>query len=542
MLVVDFGAQYAQLIARRVREARLYSEVVPHTMGVEEIRAKDPAALILSGGPSSVYADGAPALREELLELGVPVFGICYGFQAMTHALGGTVAHTGDREYGRTTMTVTGGRLHAGLGAAAGAGDGAGADGAASTQQVWMSHGDAVTTAPDGFEVTATSDGAPVAAFECVDRRMAGVQYHPEVLHSPHGQEVLTRFLTDIAGLEPTWTPGAIADELVEAVREQVGPEGRAICGLSGGVDSAVAAAIVQRAIGDRLTCVFVDHGLLRQGEREQVEHDFVAATGAKLVTVDEREAFLDRLAGLTDPEAKRKAIGAEFIRSFERAVAGVLADTAGQGAGSDGAGADGAGQGVDFLVQGTLYPDVVESGGGAGTANIKSHHNVGGLPDDVEFTLVEPLRLLFKDEVRAVGRELGLPDEIVNRQPFPGPGLGIRIIGEVTEDRLRTLRAADAIARAELTAAGLDGTIWQCPVVLLADVRSVGVQGDGRTYGHPVVLRPVTSEDAMTADWTRVPYDVLERISTRITNEVEEVNRVVLDVTSKPPGTIEWE
>ncbi|WJY76997.1 GMP synthase [glutamine-hydrolyzing] [Corynebacterium bovis DSM 20582 = CIP 54.80] len=537
MLVVDFGAQYAQLIARRVREARLYSEVVPHTMGVEEIRAKDPAALILSGGPSSVYADGAPALREELLELGVPVFGICYGFQAMTHALGGTVAHTGDREYGRTTMTVTGGRLHAGLGAAAGAGDGAGADGAASTQQVWMSHGDAVTAAPDGFEVTATSDGAPVAAFECVDRRMAGVQYHPEVLHSPHGQEVLTRFLTDIAGLEPTWTPGAIADELVEAVREQVGPEGRAICGLSGGVDSAVAAAIVQRAIGDRLTCVFVDHGLLRQGEREQVEHDFVAATGAKLVTVDEREAFLDRLAGLTDPEAKRKAIGAEFIRSFERAVAGVLADTAGQGAGSDGAG-----QGVDFLVQGTLYPDVVESGGGAGTANIKSHHNVGGLPDDVEFTLVEPLRLLFKDEVRAVGRELGLPDEIVNRQPFPGPGLGIRIIGEVTEDRLRTLRAADAIARAELTAAGLDGTIWQCPVVLLADVRSVGVQGDGRTYGHPVVLRPVTSEDAMTADWTRVPYDVLERISTRITNEVEEVNRVVLDVTSKPPGTIEWE
>ncbi|MDH2455609.1 glutamine-hydrolyzing GMP synthase [Corynebacterium bovis] len=536
VLVVDFGAQYAQLIARRVREARLYSEVVPHTMGVEEIRAKDPAALILSGGPSSVYADGAPALREELLELGVPVFGICYGFQAMTHALGGTVAHTGDREYGRTTMTVTGGRLHAGLGAAA-AGDGAGADGTASTQQVWMSHGDAVTTAPDGFEVTATSDGAPVAAFECVDRRMAGVQYHPEVLHSPHGQEVLTRFLTDIAGLEPTWTPGAIADELVEAVREQVGPEGRAICGLSGGVDSAVAAAIVQRAIGDRLTCVFVDHGLLRQGEREQVEHDFVAATGAKLVTVDEREAFLDRLAGLTDPEAKRKAIGAEFIRSFERAVAGVLADTAGQGAG-----ADGAGQGVDFLVQGTLYPDVVESGGGAGTANIKSHHNVGGLPDDVEFTLVEPLRLLFKDEVRAVGRELGLPDEIVNRQPFPGPGLGIRIIGEVTEDRLRTLRAADAIARAELTAAGLDGTIWQCPVVLLADVRSVGVQGDGRTYGHPVVLRPVTSEDAMTADWTRVPYDVLERISTRITNEVEEVNRVVLDVTSKPPGTIEWE
>ncbi len=512
--MVDFGAQYAQLIARRVREVNLYSEVVPHTMSAEDVAAKNPSALILSGGPSSVYADGAPALQEGLLELGVPVFGICYGFQAMTNALGGTVAETGLREYGRTELNIAGGSLHDGMG---------------DKQMVWMSHGDSVSEAPADFEVTATTEGAPVAAFECLNKRMAGVQYHPEVLHSPKGQEVLRRFLLDVAGLEPTWTAGNIADQLVEQVREQVGPEGRAICGLSGGVDSAVAAALVQRAIGDRLTCVFVDHGLLRQGEREQVEKDFVAATGAKLVTVDEREAFLNKLSGVTDPEAKRKAIGAEFIRSFERAVAQVLDDAP-------------EGSTVDFLVQGTLYPDVVESGGGSGTANIKSHHNVGGLPDDVEFKLVEPLRLLFKDEVRAVGRELGLPEEIVARQPFPGPGLGIRIIGEVTEDRLETLRAADAIARAELTAAGLDDTIWQCPVVLLADVRSVGVQGDGRTYGHPIVLRPVSSEDAMTADWTRIPYDVLERISTRITNEVAEVNRVVLDVTSKPPGTIEWE
>lgn len=514
VLVVDFGAQYAQLIARRVREARIYSEVIPHTATAAEIAAKHPAALVLSGGPASVYAAGAPALDPAILELGVPVFGICYGFQAMTHALGGTVAHTGNREYGRTDLQVEGGVLHAGFEA---------------THKVWMSHGDAVTEAPAGFSVTARSEGAPVAAFECQERRMAGVQYHPEVLHSPHGQEVLVRFLTEVAGLEQSWTPANIAEELIDAVCEQVGPTGRAICGLSGGVDSAVAAALVQRAIGDRLTCVFVDHGLLRAGEREQVQQDFVAATGAHLVTLDEREAFLAKLAGVTDPEAKRKAIGAEFIRAFERAVAQVLADAP-------------AGSSVDFLVQGTLYPDVVESGGGSGTANIKSHHNVGGLPDDVEFKLVEPLRLLFKDEVRAVGRELGLPEEIVNRQPFPGPGLGIRIIGEVTEDRLETLRAADLIARTELTAAGLDAEIWQCPVVLLADIRSVGVQGDGRTYGHPIVLRPVSSEDAMTADWTRLPYDVLEKISTRITNEVADVNRVVLDCTSKPPGTIEWE
>lgn len=486
----------------------MFSEVVPSTITAAEVREKDPQALVLSGGPSSVYAEDAPQLDPEIFELGLPIFGICYGFQIMTQALGGKVAKTGAREYGRTAMTVSGGVLHAGL----------------DEHPVWMSHGDSVTEAPAGFEVTASTPGAPVAAFEDTSRKFAGVQYHPEVMHSPHGQEVLTRFLTEIAGLEQNWTASNIAEQLIDDVRNQVG-DGHAICGLSGGVDSAVAAALVQRAIGDRLTCVFVDHGLLRQGEREQVENDFVAATGAKLVTVDERKAFLDKLSGVTEPEAKRKAIGAEFIRSFERAVAGVLE-----------------GQQVDYLVQGTLYPDVVESGGGTGTANIKSHHNVGGLPDDVEFELVEPLRLLFKDEVRAVGRELGLPEEIVNRQPFPGPGLGIRIIGEVTGERLETLRAADAIAREELTKAGLDEQIWQCPVVLLADVRSVGVQGDGRTYGHPIVLRPVASEDAMTADWVRIPYDTLEVISTRITNEVADVNRVVLDVTSKPPATIEWE
>ena len=509
VLVVDFGAQYAQLIARRVREARVFSEVIPHTAGVAEIKAKDPQAIVLSGGPASVYAENAPQLDPALFDLGVPVFGICYGFQAMAAALGGTVARTGTSEYGRTELNVLGGELHSGL---------------PGTQPVWMSHGDAVTAAPDGFEVVATSAGAPVAAFEDRTRRLAGVQYHPEVLHSPHGQQVLSRFLHDFAGIGAAWTPANIAESLIEAVREQIG-DGHAICGLSGGVDSAVAAALVQRAIGDRLTCVFVDHGLLRAGEREQVQRDFVAATGARLVTVDAEAKFLEALSGVTNPEGKRKIIGREFIRAFEGAVRDVSS-----------------GEQIDFLVQGTLYPDVVESGGGSGTANIKSHHNVGGLPSDLKFTLVEPLRLLFKDEVRAVGRELGLPEDIVARQPFPGPGLGIRIIGEVDAHRLDILRRADLIAREELTYAGLDNQIWQCPVVLLADVRSVGVQGDGRTYGHPIVLRPVSSEDAMTADWTRVPYDVLERISTRITNEVPEVNRVVLDVTSKPPGTIEWE
>lgn len=509
MLVVDFGAQYAQLIARRVREARVFSEVVPHTTAIEEIKARNPRALVLSGGPASVYADGAPKLDPELFDLGVPVFGICYGFQAMAQALGGTVAHTGTSEYGRTELKVLGGKLHSDL---------------PQVQPVWMSHGDAVTAAPEGFEVVASSAGAAVAAFENRERRLAGVQYHPEVLHTPHGQQVLGRFLHEFAGIGAEWTPANIASALIEQVRVQIG-DGHAICGLSGGVDSAVAAALVQRAIGDRLTCVFVDHGLLRAGERAQVERDFVAATGASLVTVDAADTFLAALSGVHNPEGKRKIIGRQFIRAFEGAVRDVLD-----------------GSEVEFLVQGTLYPDVVESGGGSGTANIKSHHNVGGLPGDLKFKLVEPLRLLFKDEVRAVGRELGLPEEIVARQPFPGPGLGIRIVGEVTAARLETLRRADTIAREELTAAGLDNQIWQCPVVLLADIRSVGVQGDNRTYGHPIVLRPVSSEDAMTADWTRVPYEVLERISTRITNEVPEVNRVVLDITSKPPGTIEWE
>lgn len=511
MLVVDFGAQYAQLIARRVREALVYSEVIAHTTSIDEIKARNPRAVVLSGGPASVYADGAPQLDPALFDLDVPVFGICYGFQAMALALGGTVAHTGTSEYGRTELKITGGQLHCKLPA---------------LHPVWMSHGDAVTAAPEGFDVVATSAGAPVAAFENRGRQMAGVQYHPEVMHTPHGQQVLSRFLHEFAGIDAAWTPANIADALVDQVREHIGT-GRAICGLSGGVDSAVAAALVQRAIGDRLTCVFVDHGLLRAGERAQVQRDFVAATGAKLITVDVAERFLEALSGVTNPEGKRKIIGREFIRAFEGAVRDALGVSDGE---------------VEFLVQGTLYPDVVESGGGTGTANIKSHHNVGGLPGDLKFSLVEPLRLLFKDEVRAVGRELGLPEEIVARQPFPGPGLGIRIVGEVTAGRLDTLRRADAIAREELTSAGLDHEIWQCPVVLLADVRSVGVQGDGRTYGHPIVLRPVSSEDAMTADWTRVPYEVLEGISTRITNEVREVNRVVLDVTSKPPGTIEWE
>jgi len=514
VLVVDCGAQYAQLIARRVREAHVYSEVVPHSMSAADMLAKSPAAIIISGGPSSVYDEGAPSVDAALFDAGVPVLGICYGFQLMAQALGGTVTKTGLREFGRTDATVArAGTLLAN---------------SPDRQSVWMSHGDSVHDAPAGFDVLAQTAGAPVAAFENLDRRMCGMQWHPEVKHTEHGQSALENFLYNIAGLEPAWTSTSVIEEQVDIIRAQVG-EARVICGLSGGVDSSVAAALVQRAVGDQLTCVFVDHGLLRAGEAEQVEQDFVAATGVRLVVSDAKARFLDALAGVTDPEDKRKIIGREFIRVFE-AEARALVDEAGE-----------SGE-VKFLVQGTLYPDVVESGGGEGAANIKSHHNVGGLPDDLQFELVEPLRALFKDEVRAVGLELGLPEAIVWRQPFPGPGLGIRIVGSVDQERLDVLRAADAIAREELTAAGLDREIWQCPVVLLADVRSVGVQGDGRTYGHPVVLRPVSSEDAMTADWSRVPYDVLARISNRITNEVPEINRVALDVTSKPPGTIEWE
>ena len=512
VLVVDFGAQYAQLIARRVREARVYSEIVPHTMSAADMLAKNPTAIVLSGGPSSVYEAGAPQLDPALVDGTVPVFGICYGFMALAQALGGEVAHTGQREYGRTDVSVLeAGTLLAGL---------------PDTLVSWMSHGDEVTAAPTGFTVNARSPRATVAAFEDTGRRIAGVQWHPEVLHSEHGQTILEHFLYDIAGCKPTWTSANIVDEQVARIRAEVG-DARVICGLSGGVDSAVAAAIVQRAIGDQLTCVFVDHGLLRKGEAEQVEKDYVAATGVDLKVVECSEQFLGFLAGVTDPEQKRKIIGREFIRVFEAAEREVLATP---------------GTPVKFLVQGTLYPDVVESGGGEGAANIKSHHNVGGLPDDLEFSLIEPLRTLFKDEVREVGRQLGLPEGIVGRHPFPGPGLAIRIVGAIDFERLEILRDADAIVREETTAAGLDGAIWQFPVVLLADVRSVGVQGDGRTYGHPIVLRPVSSEDAMTADWSRLPYELLERISTRITNEVKDVNRVVLDITSKPPGTIEWE
>ena len=509
VLVVDYGAQYAQLIARRVRECHVFSEIVPWSMPIAEMLARNPKAIILSGGPASVYAPGAPDVDPALFGAGIPTLGICYGHQAMARALGGTVERTGVAEYGDTPLSV--------------AASGVLFDGLPTEQRVWMSHGDTVTGPPAGFVVTASTPAAPVAAFEDSARALYGVQFHPEVAHTRRGLDVLKHFLAR-AGCRPTWTMVNIVDDAVEEIRRRVGKR-RVLCGLSGGVDSAVAAAVVNKAVGDQLTCVFVDHGLLRKGEAEQVEQDFVASTGVDLVHVKAADRFAAVLAGLTDPEAKRKAIGREFIRTFEEVARDLQAG----------------GDALDFLVQGTLYPDVIESGS-ATAAKIKSHHNVGGLPDDLRFALIEPLRSLFKDEVRRVGEELGLPEEIVWRQPFPGPGLAVRVIGEVTPERLAVLRDADAVVRDEIRRAGLDREIWQVFAVLLAQVRSVGVQGDERTYGHPVVVRAVTSEDAMTADWARLPHDLLGRISNRIINEVPHVNRVAYDVTSKPPGTIEWE
>ena len=508
VLVVDFGAQYAQLIARRVRELNVYSEIVPHRITAAEIKNDPPAALILSGGPKSVHVDGAPSLDPEIYELGIPILGICYGTQLIAQQLGGEVGRGMRGEYGRAKLEVADGPtalLHD----------------LPSTHDVWMSHFDAVTRVPDGFIATASTADAPVAALESDARKIWGVQFHPEVVHSPYGMVVLQRFLHDLAGCPPIWTMGSIIDDEVAAVRAQVG-DARVICALSGGVDSAVAAALVHKAIGHQLTCIYVDTGLMRLGESDQIVETFRRNQGIELIQINAGERFFEGLAGVTEPEAKRKTIGELFVRVFEENTGG-LTD-------------------AEYLVQGTLYPDVVESGGSDGTAAvIKSHHNVGGLPDDMTLKLVEPLRALFKDEVRRLGNELGLPDEIIWRQPFPGPGLGVRIIGEVTPERVAILQHADAIVREEIHNAGLDRELWQAFAVL-ADIRSVGVMGDERTYGHPIIIRAVTSDDAMTADWARLPYDLLETMSSRIINEVKGINRVAYDITSKPPGTIEWE
>jgi len=508
VLVLDFGGQYSQLIARRVRERGVFSELLPHDVALEEIGRRSPRGLILSGGPASVYSDDAPRLRPELLELGVPVLGICFGMQAMALELGGRVELAEKGEFGRSRLTVTEhGRLLRGLPA---------------EQSCWMSHRDAVLEPPPGFSALAASEGSPVAVLEDDERRLYGIQFHPEVVHTPHGTEILVTFLRDICGCDMSWSASSVADDQIERIRAQVG-DGQVICGLSGGVDSSVAALLVHRAVGDQLTCVFVDHGLMRKNEGDQVVAAFRDAFKVPLVAVDAEDRFLERLRGVTDPEAKRKAIGAEFIRVFEEEAA-KLADPR-------------------YLVQGTLYSDVIESGGGTGAATIKSHHNVGGLPEDIEFELVEPLRALFKDEVRQVGAALGLPERLVWRQPFPGPGLAIRVIGgEVTRERLDILRDADFVLQEEIRAAGLYRELWQSFCVLPGDLRSVGVQGDERSYGYVVVIRAVTSHDAMTADWARLPYDLLERVASRLINELAQVNRVVLDVTSKPPGTIEWE